>query len=334
MPDKPDDRKKEYYFELGIKELDAGNIKNAIKALKKAILIDPADSKSYSNLGIAYELSMDYEEARKAYEKAIELNPGNASVLNNLAALTSHIGEKKGAALLFETAIAADPLYIEPYLNISRMFMELNLFPIAEPYIRKILEIDPRNAEALNLLGVITNITNRPHEAVGHFQNALRSDSNQPSFFSNLGTALQSIGDLRRAIIALEKAAELNPNSLSIMNNLGALYNKTGNIEKAEYFLNRAIEFYPENPFPYLNLAELYIAREEYSRGLVNLKKYIAIVPLDMDILFKTCGIARLADRLEDVIGEIESFIREADPSDPRLDIAKSWLKMAKVRKE
>ncbi|MFA6471901.1 MAG: tetratricopeptide repeat protein [Candidatus Latescibacterota bacterium] len=333
MSEKPDENKKEYFFELGIRELEAGNIEKAIEAFQQAILIDPADPRPYSNLGIAYELSRDYGKARESYEKAVELNPDNAAMLNNLAALTKNDGNQIGAALLFESAISSDPLYIEPYLNISRMFMELNLFTVAEPYIRKVLEIEPGNAEALNLLGVITNVTHRSHEAVWHFQNAVRSDANQPSFFSNLGSAFQRIGDHRRAIIALEKAAELNPNSLSAMNNLGALYRETGNMEKAEHFLTRAIAFYPENPFPYLNLAEIYIAGQEYTRALPHLKKYIALVPLDMDILFKTCGIARMADRLEDVVGEMESFIQEADPSDPRRTIVKGWLKMAKVNK-
>jgi Flp pilus assembly protein TadD len=332
MPETPDANKKEYYFELGIRELDAGNLDKAIEAFQQAILFDPTDPKSYSNLGIAYELSRDYEKALEAYEKAIALNPSNASVLNNLAALTRHSGDQKAAALLFESAIASDPLYIEPYLNIAGMFMELNLFSIAEPYIRKILEIEPGNAEALNLLGVITNVTNRSHEAVGHFQNALRSDANQPSFFSNLGTALKSIGDLRRAIIALEKAAELNPNSLSILNNLGALYRETGDLDKAGHFLTRAIAFYPENPFPYLNLAEIYITREDYSRALPYLKKYISIVPLDMDTLFRTCGIARMADRLADAVMEMKSFVQETDPADPRRDVVRGWLKRAKKR--
>jgi protein O-GlcNAc transferase len=330
MNETPDTNKKESYFELGMKELVAGNIEKAIEAFQQAVKLEPADSKIYSILGIAYGLLQDYDKAREAYEKAIALNPNNADVLNNLAALTHYAGIPKAAAFLFESVLASDPMYIEPYLNISRMFMELNLFPVAESYIRKILDIEPGNAEALNLLGVITNVTHRPHEAIGHFRNALRSDANQPSFFSNLGTALKSTGDLRLAILALEKAEELNPDSLPVLNNLGAIYRETGDMEKAERLLSRAISLYPENPFPHINLAEIFIARGEFAQALPHLKKYIALVPLDMDILFKTCGIARMADRLEDVVDEMKSFIREADPQDPRRVIVRGWLKIGK----
>ncbi|MFC1561312.1 tetratricopeptide repeat protein [Candidatus Latescibacterota bacterium] len=324
---------KDYYFDLGIRELDSGNFDKAIRAFEKAIHKNPNDPRLYNNLGIAYELTQDFEKARSAYEKAIEINPEDSSVLNNLAGLSLLEGKPHDAALLYDSAISADPLYIEPYINIARMFIEMREFSPAEPYVRKVLEIEPDNAEALNLLGVITSVTKRSEEAVLHFQNAIKSDANQYSVFSNLGAALQKIGDKKRAIIALEKSYELNPNNLSIMNNLGVLYRETGNYDKAKYYFNRAIEFYPENPFPYINIAELYIRIEEYDRALDNLKKYSSLVPLDMDTLFKTCGIARMADRLADVIEEMKNFLKESDSSDSRVKVIKKWLKTVKSKK-
>jgi len=165
----------DYYFNLGIHELDSGNFDKAIHAFEKAIQRNPSDPRIYNNLGIAYELSRDYEKARSAYEKAIEVNPENSSILNNLAGLSLLEGKPHDAAFLFDSAISADPLYIEPYMNIARMFIEMREFSSAEPYVRKVLEIEPDNAEALNLLGVITSVTKRSEEAVEHFQNAIRA---------------------------------------------------------------------------------------------------------------------------------------------------------------
>ena len=316
---------KDYYFELGIHELDSGNFKEAIRAFKKGIHINPDDTRLYNNLGIAYELTKNYEKARETYEKALQINPKNSSTLNNLAELSLNEGNPEDAAFLFDSAISSDPLYIEPYLNMAKMFIEMRKFSTAEPYLRKILEIESLHTEALNLLGIITTVTERSEEAVKHFQDAIKSDANQYSVFSNLGTALRGIGDKKRAIIAFEKASELNPNSITTMNNLGVLYRETGNYEKAQYYFNRAIEFYPDNPFPYLNLAELYISQDEYYKALDNLKKYSKIVPLDIETLFKTCGIARMANRLEEVTDEMHTFLQEADPSDVRIETVKKW---------
>lgn len=323
---------KDYYFDLGIRELDSGNFDKAIHAFEKAIQKNPNDPRLYNNLGIAYELIQDYEKARSAYEKAIEINPENSSILSNLAGLSLLEGKPQDAALLYDSAISADPLYVEPYMNIARMFIEMRGFSSAEPYVRKVLEIEHDNAEALNLLGVITSVTKRSEEAVKHFQDAIKSDANQYSLFSNLGAALQKIGDKKRAVLAFEKSFELNPNNFSIMNNLGVLYRETGNFDKAKYFFYRAIKFYPENPFPYLNIAELYIEIEEYDSALDNLKKYSSLVPLDMDNLFKTCGIARMANRLADVTEEMQSFLKESDSFDPHVKTVKKWLKTVKSK--
>jgi len=330
MSDKGKNKKHtDYYFELGIRELDSGNIDKAICAFKRAIKANPDDPRPYSNLGIAYELIKDYEKARGAYENAIKINPNNPSTLNNLAGLSLLEGQPYEAFSLYDSAISSDPLYVEPYLEISRLFMELRDLPRAEVYVRKVLDIEPDNVEALNLIGVITNLTERSEEAVEHFQGALKKNADQYSVLSNLGTALRNSGELKRAIIAFEKAGELNPNNLTILNNLGVLYRETGQLDRAENLLSQAIESYPENPVPYFNRAELYIEKCEYGQALENLKYYISLVPLDMDNLFKTCGIARMADRLIEVTQEMQSFIEEADPSDPRVSVVKKWLEMS-----
>ncbi len=317
---------KDYYFELGIGELDSGNFKKAIHAFKKAIKLDPEDHRIYNNLGIAYELSQDYENARAAYEKAVKINPKNSSILSNLAGLSLLEGKPDYAAALYDSAITADPLFVEPYMNLARMFIEMRDFAAAEPYVKSVLDIEPENAEAHNLMGVISSVSERSEEAVAHFQNAIRSDANQASVFSNLGTALHKIGDAKRAIIAYEKSNELNPNSLSILNNLGVLYRETGNFDNAVHFFEKAMKYYPDYPFPYVNMAELYIEREDYGRALDYLKSYSAIVPLDMDMLYKTCGVARMADKLPDVVEEMERFVEEAEPDDSRLATMNNWL--------
>lgn len=327
MTDESRDREHpEDFYERGIRELDAGNVEGAISAFEAAIRANPDDPRPYSNLGIAYELSNNYPKAREAYEKAIEINPRSTATMSNLAGLSLHEGNPGEAFSLYDDVFAADPLYLEPYLDIARFFMDARRFDLAEQYLRRALEIDSTHVEALNYMGIIKNLTERPAEAVAHFQDALRRDGNQASILCNLGIALRSTGDLKRSIIAFEKANELTPDTISILNNLGVLYRETGNTNRARDLFVLAIRLHPENPFPYFNLAELYISLGEYAPALSYLKQYIALVPLDLDNLYKTCGIARMADRLEDVAAEMESFIRECDPADHRVEVVRTWL--------
>ena len=58
---------KDYYLNLGIRELDSGNIEGAIVAFLKAVETNPGDPRPYRNLGIAYELLKDFQKARESY---------------------------------------------------------------------------------------------------------------------------------------------------------------------------------------------------------------------------------------------------------------------------
>ena len=321
-----DSHKNNSQFERGITELERGNVPEAISALKMAASDNPNDPRIYNNLGIAYELMKDYKNARSAFRKALELNPYNSAILNNLAELSRNEGKQSDAIELYASAIASDPMFVEPYLNVARLFLDLSEFKLAEPYVRKTIEIEPDNPEAHFMLGIISNITNRSEEAVTHFQEALRHDTEEPSILTNLGTAFRGIGDANRAIIAFEKAVEISPGHLSALNNLGLLYHETGRTDKAEEILTRSAEMHPENPIPLYNLAELAIAFDKYDVALEYLKKYTTLVPLDLDTLYKTAGIARMTNRLGEVVPAMETFVREANPDDKRTGTVKTWL--------
>lgn len=321
-----ENREHDSHFERGIAELEKGNIPEAISALKMAASDNPNDPRIYNNLGIAYELMKDYTNARKAFRKALELNPYNSAILNNLAELSRSEGKQNDAIELYASAIASDPMFVEPYLNVARLFLDLSEFKLAEPYVRKSIEIEPDNAEAHFMLGIIANITDRSEEAITHFQVALKHDTEQPSVLTNLGTAFRGTGDANRAIIAFEKAAELSPGHLSALNNLGLLYRETGRADKAEEILTLSAKMHPENPIPLYNLAELAIAFEDYDKALDYLKKYTALVPLDLDTLYKTAGIARMTDRLAEAIQAMETFVLEAKPDDKRVGTIRTWL--------
>src|SRR3989339_1670364 len=129
------------FFEIGIRKLDSGDIKGAISSFKKAIRINPKSQKLYNTLGIAYELSKNYELARKSYEKALEIKPSDAAVINNIGGLSVTEGNLEDAASMFDKSILTDPLYIEPYMNMARMYIEMVKYTDAEPYLKKVLEI-------------------------------------------------------------------------------------------------------------------------------------------------------------------------------------------------
>ena len=70
----------------------------------------------------------------------------------------------------------------------------------AEQICQQILDIDPQNAEVLNLFGLIACQAEKYEIAVDLINHALDISPNQPLFLNNLGLALKEQGKIEEAI--------------------------------------------------------------------------------------------------------------------------------------
>ena len=78
--------------------------------------------------------------------------------------------------------------------------------------INRAIAINPKNADYLCNLGLALMAANRTPEAIGPFQQALAIKSDIPEAYSNLGNALRIVGRFDEAIAACRRAMALRPN--------------------------------------------------------------------------------------------------------------------------
>ncbi|QCN96814.1 tetratricopeptide repeat protein (plasmid) [Azospirillum argentinense] len=100
----------------------------------------------------------------------------------------------------------------------------------AEPLYRAVLDRDPANRGALQMLAMLLVQTGRPAEAVGHFQTILRLEPGAVAGYSNLAAALRLAGQGAEAIACLHRALALDPAHAASWFNLG---NGLKQLEKA-----------------------------------------------------------------------------------------------------
>lgn len=91
----------------------------------------------------------------------------------------------------------------------------------AEPLYRDVLEREPANRGALQMLAMLLVQTGRPAEAVGHFRAILRLESGSVAGYSNLAAALRLAGQGTDAIACLHRALSLDPAHAGSWFNLG-----------------------------------------------------------------------------------------------------------------
>jgi predicted TPR repeat methyltransferase len=125
----------------------------------------------------------------------------------------------------------------------------------AEALYRRVLARRPRDANALNLLGLVARARGDAAQAVALTGQALALRPDSPVFLASHGAALAEAGRPADALRFLAEAARLRPEDAVNLRNLGQALSDTGRAAEALPPLRRAVALSPGEPEPPLALA-------------------------------------------------------------------------------
>jgi tetratricopeptide (TPR) repeat protein len=149
----------------------------------------------------------------------------------------------------------------------------------AEGLYREVLGIEPDNAHALNLLGVVCINAGRSREALQFMVKAGAKSPNDPETQSNLALAYKNTGDLERACAAFERAVELNSKNPVSWNNLGNAFGAVRRMDDAIGAYKRALGLAPDYPECLTNLASAFMTLRQETLALRAIDHAIALRP-------------------------------------------------------
>ncbi|QIZ71914.1 serine protease [Oxynema aestuarii] len=124
----------------------------------------------------------------------------------------------------------------------------------AERTWRRILEIDPNNADAYIGLGIALRNQGKLEEAISAYGRAIELNPQYADAYVGLGLALYNQGKLEEAISAYGRAIELNPQYADAYIGLGIALKDQGKLEEAISAYGRAIELNPQDAIAYIGL--------------------------------------------------------------------------------
>lgn len=181
---------------------DVGRSSEAIAEMKK--LLESRNDRE-TNLALAqiYDKAKDYAGMARALDEADKLSSSK---------------EEKEGVLFMRGA----------------MFEKMKKYPEAEAEFRKVLEMNPRNASALNYLGyMFADRDIRLQEAHELITRALELEPNNGAFLDSLGWVYYRMGKLEEAENYLRRALQREPRDGTIHNHLGDVYFRQGNLKEA-----------------------------------------------------------------------------------------------------
>ncbi len=130
-----------------------------------------------------------------------------------------------------------EPLYFR-----GICFERLKQWEKAVDDFKRVLEINPDSADALNYLGYTWVDRNENLDtAFDMIRKAVELEPNSGAIVDSLGWAHYKLGQYDEARLQLEKAVELSPSSATIIDHLGDVYWKLGRFREAGYQWKRAL---------------------------------------------------------------------------------------------
>jgi len=174
------------FHHLGELYLKRNDIDMALKFFKKAMNISPRNIKRCISLGKIFVQRNRIEKAVKAFDKAINLSGDSLSVREEIAVFCSqngvyeyaielmefihkntrrrydimlklgianeNLGKYRKALSYFIEALKEDKDNVEIKMHIAKNYIKIDQMPRAEQMLKSVLEIDPGNEEAKELL--------------------------------------------------------------------------------------------------------------------------------------------------------------------------------------
>lgn len=157
----------------------------------------------------------------------------------------------------FEKALSILPGSVFALTGAGREQGKLGQFAKAEQSLRRALEIDPRDAEAANQLGLVYAAQDRLEEAARCFERSIASDRAHAGAINNLGVVYMRMQKPREAIAAFRYGIQVAPDEEMFYLNLARAYVATSDRAKARDTLEELLQRRPDSASARKGLAEL-----------------------------------------------------------------------------
>jgi tetratricopeptide (TPR) repeat protein len=180
----------------------------------------------------------------------------------------------------------------------------------AEVLYRRILEAEPRNPEALHLLGVVALQVGRNDLAVDYIQQALRFRPDAPTAHNNLGIALRGQGKLDDAIASYQQALRLTPNYAEAYYNLANALRDQGKLDEAITRYQQALRLKPDYAEAYNNLGSVLTSIGKVEEAVANIQQAMRLRPDNAEAHNNLGNALRDQGKLEEAIASYQQALR------------------------
>jgi len=150
------------------------------------------------------------------------------------------------------------PLSLDKALMLATTLQNEGQLDRAQELLERIIQVSPKHAHALHLLGVIAHQRGQASLAIQWIQQAIAENSSVALFHANLGEMLRQSQNIELSILHGQRAVSLDPYSAGALSNLGIAYYDKKHYDEAQSCHQRALALDPKQSNSLNNLGSIY----------------------------------------------------------------------------
>jgi tetratricopeptide (TPR) repeat protein len=215
----------------------AKDLPKALQTGKEALAKYPTDTGIRATYAMVLGENQQADEGVKLLQGDLKGTPGDREVYLNMSQIyeRSHRYSESEAMARKAEVIPGDPRENEmTWFLLGAIYERQKQFDKAEEQFKKVLAVNPKNAQVLNYYGyMLADRGIRLEEARDMIQRALDQEPFNGAYLDSLGWTYFKQNKIEDAEAALRKAADRDPHDPTIRTHLGEVYAKQGRMDLA-----------------------------------------------------------------------------------------------------
>ncbi|MBS1709527.1 MAG: tetratricopeptide repeat protein [Armatimonadetes bacterium] len=211
-----------YWFNRGVLQGKVGDWAGAQTSYEKCLALKPDDRDAAMNLGLTLFRREEYAKAADVFEKLAKGKDDRAAMHNWAASLAS-ADRMPEAVAVWKDLLHKDEKNTAVRLDLADALWNTGDNQGARYHYAVVLQAEPKNARALNGLGLWYLLQSQNRDAERMFKQATEAKPDFAYAFNNLAITLERLNRVPEAIKALETAVRLKPDFQEAKKNLARL---------------------------------------------------------------------------------------------------------------
>jgi predicted Zn-dependent protease len=243
------------FFELGMALIEVGRDDAALKALQRAVYLDPALPDAWRTIGDLSTARGDRNGADAAYAQHLKSSTQDPRLMSAAAALCEN--DIPQAESRLRQHLKSYPTDVAAIRMLAEVAGRLGRYEDAETLLIRALELAPSFSAARHNYALVLQRQNRYGEALAQADQLIASEPRDSGHRNLKAVVLAKIGDYPQSLEIYEDVLAKHPNQPKIWTSYGHALASAGRQTEAITAYRRSIELEPDRGVGYWSLANL-----------------------------------------------------------------------------